>query len=339
MNQLSTMERPQTENAIFDPGAFAHMAEVAAMLVDSEMLPSHLRGIIKQGKMVQTFTREKQIATAFVVINAARRLQADIFAFAQETFVIHGKLDFNGKVYSSLANAHGNLAERLRYEYIGDGPKMMCVCVGRFAGESEPRRLQTPSFADCAKQGGTAWNDCNPEQQLSYYAARAWVRRYCPEVLLGLVRDADEYPEEPAVSHAIRQQSIGETRLLEKASTYGLHIASIENAQTVDELLALKPQIAGDDSLAAGEREEIKVTANRRYNELKPIHPAESNDPSEVPDWEFVLGDNEVIIAEHTNPDEIKQAFDRIETCDGMPPGEVKRVGKIMRDRLTELAS
>ena len=77
MNEITKTETP---SAMIDPASFRHVCEVAGMMVDSEMLPAHLQGQMKGGKLVDRYTREKRVATAFVICNAARLYNVDPFA-------------------------------------------------------------------------------------------------------------------------------------------------------------------------------------------------------------------------------------------------------------------
>ena len=58
MNELTTEQA--APNAMSDPGQFAHVCDVAALMVDSQMLPAHLQGRLSGGKMVEKFSRQKQ---------------------------------------------------------------------------------------------------------------------------------------------------------------------------------------------------------------------------------------------------------------------------------------
>ncbi|QDV86966.1 hypothetical protein [Planctomycetes bacterium TBK1r] len=334
MNQLmaspETTQQPQQVNAVFDPAQFAHFATVAGVLVDSEMLPAHLRGRLEKGRIVERFTRQKQIAIATVVISAAHRYGVDLFAFAQATFIVHGKLDFDGKTYAALANSRGGLAERLSFRYIGEGDQKRCICSGRFAGEREPRELQTDPFAVCKQRGGAAWDGCDPEQQLSYAAARSWVRRYCPDVLLGLVSEFDE-AEPPYVQvDATFTTSPGSVGLLEKPPNVLRLLEEMKNAPNVETLKACKDQLEADESIENAHRQEI-ILAGRRRQEQLGVKPKEQQPAA--PSW---LKDCEAILHESDDPKAIDEAWKKIDGSDEVPPADAKRLGKLFNERMKE---
>ena len=330
-NQIATQQQPAAD-ALFDPQAFAHMGEVARMMVNSEMLPAHLRGQLEKGRLVQVYTRDKQIATAFLVANAARRLGADPFALAQASFLVHGKLDFDGKTYAALANTRANLAQNLTFEYMGEGPLMCCVCSGRFRGEKEPRTVQTPVFDVCSKDKSgnirDAWRGCDPEQQLSYVAARTWVRRYCPEVLLGLGSN-EEQPDEPTEDDdCITVQSRGSINLLEKPPTLAIHLDAIERAETMDDLRRAREQFDLDDTLDTGNRQQVILAGRAKADQ---ITSAEERHPHAD-----LIAECEAVLHESDDPQEVSEAWKQIDAIADIPPAENKRLGELYNERMRE---
>lgn len=60
-----------------------------------------------------------------------------------------------------------------------------CKVIGRLRGARRPRTLTTPTVAQVKVKNSPLWYT-DPDQQLSYYGARAWARRFRPGRLLGV---------------------------------------------------------------------------------------------------------------------------------------------------------
>jgi hypothetical protein len=96
-----------------------------------------------------------------------------------------------------IVYASGFLIGRLRYEFRGEGDAMTCTVIGRF--KDDPDQIYsatTPTLRDLQpgiKQkngktyilGSPLWN-IYPKQQLAYYAVRRWLRRFAPDVCMGI---------------------------------------------------------------------------------------------------------------------------------------------------------
>ena len=93
------------------------------------------------------------------------------------------KLMPSGKLAAGVINAKGKLAERLNYDYTGEGDTREVRVFARFASEDKPREVSV-KFKD-AKTANEQWKK-QPDQQLAYAGARTWGRRHTPELLLGI---------------------------------------------------------------------------------------------------------------------------------------------------------
>jgi len=102
----------------------------------------------------------------------------------------------SGKLAAAVINVNGNLAERLRYEYSGEGEGRAIKVIGRLQGEDAPREVEV-KFKD-AKTANEQWKK-QPDQQLMYAGARTWGRRHVPELMLGVtfVEEADAIAPQP----------------------------------------------------------------------------------------------------------------------------------------------
>lgn len=100
-----------------------------------------------------------------------------------EVSVIKGRVMFGGKLCAAMLNNSGKLAERLTYEYSGEGDERTCKVSARLASEATPRsvevvlkKVRTPNNENWIR---------DPDQQLAYSGSRKWGRLHLPEVLLG----------------------------------------------------------------------------------------------------------------------------------------------------------
>lgn len=177
-------------STLLDTGKFEQMVRVANLMFSTPMLPLHLRGVIKKNEPTDWYSDEEVKATCFLVVNQAIRWNMDPFAVMGETYVVGGKLAWQGKLVAAVVNARANLKAPLNYRFEGTkgGDDYTCFVSGLFEGESEPR-VSSLSYGS-AKTSNSMWTK-DPEQKLAYSAVVRWARRYCPEVVLGVMTDDD----------------------------------------------------------------------------------------------------------------------------------------------------
>lgn len=101
---------------------------------------------------------------------------------------------YEAQVIVAMANASGAVKGSLRYRYEGEGQSRRCICYGTLKGDTEPVEVWSPPLGQIGVKNSPLWKS-DPDQQLAYYTGRSWVRRYKPEMLLGIY-DVDEM--EPA---------------------------------------------------------------------------------------------------------------------------------------------
>lgn len=146
------------------------------------------------------------------IITQACRWGMDPFAISTEAHVVNNSLGYSGKLIAAILEAHAPLKSRLRYKYSGkreDGTLALTVS-GTFIGEDEPHELTTPMIKDIKTQNSPLWKS-DPEQQLGYYGARAWGRRYCPETIMGL-----KSHEEAEVEHELENPKTNTEKALDR---------------------------------------------------------------------------------------------------------------------------
>jgi hypothetical protein len=151
-----------------------------------------LAEMMARGKLVPEHLRNP--ADALMVVELAMRFGMSPFAVAQATSVIQGKLMLEGKLVSAAVHSSGILSGRLAYTFAGEGAARRITVRGVLRGETEARTIDV-DIKD-AKTTNGMWTK-QPDQQLVYFATRAWARRHVPEVMLG-VYSPEEFDAAPA---------------------------------------------------------------------------------------------------------------------------------------------
>jgi hypothetical protein len=172
---------------MLDTGMFEHMQRVATVLAASPLLPDHLRGA-KRGDVFTPYEQNKIVANAFLVVNQAVRWMMDPFALAAESYVVGGKLAFQGKVIQALVNKRAGLKTRLSYDFSGAGEDRKVTVTGTFDGETERRSVEV--VLKNVKTANQLWKT-DPDQKLVYNGCIKWARRFASDVVLGVLTDDD----------------------------------------------------------------------------------------------------------------------------------------------------
>jgi len=234
--------------SVFDSGEFTQMHRIAEVLADASLLPEHLRGCWKVKASRQNnwkgewedYPREVRVANAMLVVNAARLWKCDPFQLASHSYVVGGKLDFDGQVYAAMVNHHGGLAEPMSVVYEGEGTTRAATISGRLSHEAEARKIDITWLGAHTKdregKPTSQWtNDC--DQMLFYAGCRKWVRRHCPQVMLGLVSITPDETERPLKT--IDHKPAESQRMLEQQlppEDYTKLIERLEQVQRQDQL-------------------------------------------------------------------------------------------------------
>lgn len=168
---------------LFDTARFEQLHRLATGMARATLIPDHLR--IAGGRELPF---EQIQANCFLIVNQSVRWGLDPFMVAPETYVVGGKLGFQGKLIAALVNSKAGLKERLRYAFSGEKDNRTVTVIGTFDGESEPRTVDL-CLRD-AKTGNKMWTS-DPDQKLIYSGVTKWARRHCPEIMLGVLTDDD----------------------------------------------------------------------------------------------------------------------------------------------------
>lgn len=169
------------------PKNMAGMWRMAKLMVQSSLLPEHLRMVGTKGNK-QPLPFNTVVANCFRIVNQAVRWGCDPFALPDETYVVGGKLGYQGKLIAAIVNARAGLEKRLDYEFKGEGQQLTVIVSGVMKGETKARVVEL-KLAD-AITDNQMWRK-DPQQKLIYSGVTKWARRHCPEIVLGILSDDD----------------------------------------------------------------------------------------------------------------------------------------------------
>ena len=169
-------------------GIFGQLQRVAKLMAHSALVPSHLQTVWDSDGNI----KEDKTSDCFLVCAQAFRWKMDPFAVAQSSFVLSGKLGYEGKLIAGVINSSPKLSKTLNYEYSGEGDGRKVRVYATLKGEDEPRSVEG-TVRQWKQQRNPKWNEM-PDQMLCYRGAREWARRHMPEVILG-ISSIDEVEE------------------------------------------------------------------------------------------------------------------------------------------------
>lgn len=140
------------------------------------------------GSYLPPFLRGNAGACIAVLLQALQ-WRFDPVAVARNSYEVtdaggNTSIGYTAQLLHALVEARAPLRHRLRFEFNGEGQDRQCTVTGTFIGEDRPCTYTTPKLSKITPKRSPLWSS-DPDQQLTYYASRAWARRHCPEVLMG----------------------------------------------------------------------------------------------------------------------------------------------------------
>lgn len=155
--------------AQFLPANMAEAMELGKLMSAGNFVPPHLRG--KPGDCL-------------AIIMQASRWGMDPFAVGNKTYFVNDRMAYEAQLVAAVVNSSGLLNGRLSYRWEGEGAALVCTVSGKIKGDDEIKTRRVP-IKDITTKNSPLWKQ-DPQQQLGYFAARAWARLHTPEVLLGV---------------------------------------------------------------------------------------------------------------------------------------------------------
>ena len=149
------------------------------------------------------------------------------FAVANKSYEVNSRIAYESQLIHAVIEARAPIMRRLECDYEGEGPERVCVVTGYFEDGSD-REYRSPKVKDIRVKNSPLWvND--PDQQLWYYSSRAWCRKWCPDVILGIYT-REETEEMPPVDGSAPSGSGLGARLAAAQNQGGEGFQSAEHA-------------------------------------------------------------------------------------------------------------
>lgn len=344
-------ERSATSNpigAIGEQFILAH--QIATALMHATLIPDHLRGERKkidgQWKLVP-YEPEQIRANVMMVCNRALQWGVDPIALIAESFVVGGKLDFQGKVIIAVVNRLGGLRSNLSFEYEGQGEDLTVIVTGTLKNETTPRTVRLEYRKAVTKDNNGKINEQwtkDVESKLAYSGAKKWARRHTPEVILGLFSEDDE--PAPAVDGTVHSQPAAnyqESPALPspQSTARSMYESRIGQTQTkadleriVDKIKAEVPKVLSDQDkkdLIGLSKSRWRMLVDQEQDEVSQV-PAGS-DESIDPALDDRMLHYEAAINECTSQEELEKWIEAIDKDENLPVAKAKALGQYANER------
>lgn len=124
----------------------------------------------------------------FIALQIAHRMQLDPFMTLQNLNVFKGKPSWSAQFAIALANERGPFSDKIKFKPEGEGNSLKVTAYATLKETGEVVKA-TVSMQMAIEEGWAGRNSkykTMPEQMLTYRSGVFLVRRYAPELLLGL---------------------------------------------------------------------------------------------------------------------------------------------------------
>jgi len=196
--------------AAFLPTSMAEAMEIAKLMAGGNFVPKHLRGAP---------------GDCLAVVMQAARWGMDPFAVGNKTYFVNDRMAYEAQLVNAVVNSSNVLDGRLKVEWSGEGNNLKCLVTGRIKGDPDIKTREV-KLATIKTRNSPLWQS-DPEQQIAYFATRAWARLHAPEVLLG-VYTPDEIESIPPERGSNAPQRLSSDMLAQQA---GVTVEQVQNPQ------------------------------------------------------------------------------------------------------------
>lgn len=217
MNQVATQNQNVSTNTVaiasergakIAPQNLAEVVRFAEVMCRADIaLPKHLRN---------------NAGACMAVALQAMEWDMSPFAVASKSYAVNGQIAYEAQLIAAVVNTRSGIQGRLKYSFDGAGENLTCTVTGKIDGEEYS--YTSPPVGAITIKNSPLWKT-DPQQQLGYYSARSWARRYTPEVILGV------YDREEAASF----QGPDNARDVTPRQTVAERMAAARQAQAEDE--------------------------------------------------------------------------------------------------------
>lgn len=157
----------------------------------------HFAQLMAKARSVLPGHLQNKPGECLAIVMLARDWNMNPYSVGMKTSIINNRLMFEGQLVNAIINNSRALAERLRYEFEGEGANRKCTATGRIRNEPETREVTVGMPGPGEATNSPLWKGSQEQkdQQLTYKAARVWARRHVPEVLLGVYTPEDDWKD------------------------------------------------------------------------------------------------------------------------------------------------
>jgi len=155
--------------AMFQPTNMGEAMELAKLMASSNFVPPHLRN---------------KAGDCLAVVMQASRWAMDVFSVASKSYFVSDRIAYEAQLVNAVINSSGVLDGRLKFDWQGEGNDLVVTVSGKIKGEPDIKKRRV-AIKNITTRNSPLWKQ-DPEQQIGYYASRAWVRLHAPEVLMGV---------------------------------------------------------------------------------------------------------------------------------------------------------
>lgn len=266
---------------MLDTARFEQCYRIARAMASASLLPAHLT----HGSNKQPLPEAMIVGNCFRLVNQALRWQMDPFALPDETYVVSGKLGYQGKLVAAVINSRAGLKRPLGTIYNGGkGDDLAAVVFG--SREEIPKEAWPLLKRLAAGEDGNLYTDLqelgvlcirisvgqaktsqqmwtkDPQQKLFYSGATKWARRHAPEIILGVLTDDDI---DRMTANQPRHTTVSEvTALLTDSPQAGQRPAIADESLTVPEgqRPTLPEGVSEDGEITPWDQETIETRFN-----------------------------------------------------------------------------
>lgn len=161
---------PASARSVFVPENTGQALEFAKVMASGKFsLPKHL---------------QDNPGDCLWIISIAMATGLNPWQLAKQTYSVNNTtLEFQAQAVHAITMASGLIEGGLDLDFAGEGEALTCTVTGRRKGG--PPRTHVYRLATITTKNSPLWTQ-QPQQQLGYYAQRAWCRLHCPEAIMGL---------------------------------------------------------------------------------------------------------------------------------------------------------
>jgi hypothetical protein len=146
------------------------------------------RLMCKAGPAIPKHLRDNAGACMAVTMQALR-WEMDPFAVANKSYYVNDRVAYEAQLIAAVVATRARLQKRMTYDFQGEGENLTCTVTGTFS-DGITQSYTSPPIGKITNKNSPLWKT-DPQQQIGYFSARSWARRYTPEVILG-VYDREE---------------------------------------------------------------------------------------------------------------------------------------------------